>query len=491
MRGSRRSRHGVVGSVLGVWLLLAGAAAANDSLQPDGWSDGIRLSEVPDQNPDPNIVEISMHAALATVEIEPGLEVEAWTYNGTIPGPLIRVSVGDRLIVHFSNDLPQSSTIHWHGLRVPIEMDGVPGYSQDPVEPGGSFTYDFIVPDAGIYWYHPHVMSAGQVGFGLYGALLVEDPSEDVGVEDDLVVVLSDIEIDADGELAPADTGGSAGMLFGREGTHVLVNGRRRPELIARAGAPQRWRLVNAAKSRYFKLDLGPDHVFHKIGGDGGLVEYSEDHPVLVLGAGERADVIVWPTGEPGSEILLSNMLHDRGYGSTEFRQVEDLIAIRFAELPVHEPAPLATVAREIEPFDLTGATEVSLELTLSQDPADGSFEYGINHRPFWQADPVLASLGETQIWTVENTTPWSHPLHLHGFFFLVLDEHGEPVRPLEWKDTVDIPFEETVRLAVRFEDRPGTWIFHCHILDHADGGLLSAVHLALPRDQFTNMLKH
>ena len=325
----------VAGSVLGVWLLLAGAAAASDSLQPPGWDEGIRLSEVPDQNPHPDIVEISMHAALATVEIEPGLEVEAWTYNGTIPGPLIRVTVGDRLIVHFSNDLPQSSTIHWHGLRVPIEMDGVPGYSQDPVEPGESFTYDFVVPDAGIYWYHPHVMSAGQVGFGLYGALLVEDPDEDVGVEDDLVVVLSDIEIGADGELAPADTGGSAGMLFGREGTHVLVNGRRRPELVARAGAPQRWRLVNAAKSRYFKLDLGPDHVFRKIGGDGGLVEYAEDHPVLVLGAGERADVIVWPTGEPGSELLLSNMLHDRGYGSTEFRQVEDLIAIRFAELPV------------------------------------------------------------------------------------------------------------------------------------------------------------
>ena len=103
---------------------------------------------------------------------------------------------------------------------------------------------------------------------------------------------------------------------------------------------------------------------------------------------------------------------------------------------------------------------------------------------PFWKAKPILASLGETQVWTVTNSTAWSHPLHLHGFFFMVLDEAGEPVRPLEWKDTVDIPHERTVRLAVRFEDRPGTWIFHCHILDHAHGGLLNAVHLGLPPEK-------
>ena len=131
---------------------------------------------------------------------------------------------------------------------------------------------------------------------------------------------------------------------------------------------------------------------------------------------------------------------------------------------------------------------EIELRLTLAQDPRDLSFEYGINDVPFWRAKPMLAKLGETQVWTVENTTPWSHPIHLHGFFFLVLDENDEPVRPLEWKDTVDVPFKETRRLLVRFDERPGTWIFHCHILDHAQGGLLSAVHLALPPGDFRNM---
>ena len=467
------------------------APAAAQSLQPADWDAGIRLAEAVDRNPDPDIVEVDFEARVARVEIAPGVEVDAWTYNGSIPGPTIRVKVGDRLIVHFTNNLPRPSTIHWHGLRIPIEMDGVPGYSQEPVEPGGTFTYDFVVPDAGIYWYHPHVMSAAQVGFGLYGAFLVEDPDENVGIADDLIIVLSDIDLTEEGTLASPDTGGSVGVLFGREGNHVLVNGRRTPGLIARAGAPQRWRVVNAAKSRYFMLDLGEGHVFRKIGGDGGLTEYSEDHEFLVLGAGERADVIVRPTGEPGGNTVLRSLLHDRGYGSTEFRDLEDLISITFADLPPHAGGALPETRRAMEPYALDGATEIELELTVAQDPADKSFSYGINHVPFWQAQPVVAGLADTHIWTVTNSTDWSHPLHLHGFFFMVLDDAGAPVRPLEWKDTVDIPHRKTVRLAVRFDERPGTWIFHCHVLDHAEGGLLSAVHLELPLADFRNLLKH
>ena len=115
------------------------------------------------------------------MEVAPGTKVNAWTYDGHLPGPLIRAHVGDRIIVHFTNDLPQPTTIHWHGVRVPIEMDGVPDVSQPEVKHGESFTYDFVARDAGLFWYHPHVMSAAQVGFGLYGALLVEDPADGVG----------------------------------------------------------------------------------------------------------------------------------------------------------------------------------------------------------------------------------------------------------------------------------------------------------------------
>ena len=159
-----------------------GAVAEAQSLQPEGWDTGLKLVEAADVNPDPKIVEVMLEARISSLEITPGVRTDAWTYNGGLPGPLIRARKGDRLIVHFSNRLPQSTTVHWHGVQVPIEMDGVPGASQPPVETGGTFTYDFVVPDAGLFWYHPHVMSAAQVGFGLYGPLLVADPDDPVKI---------------------------------------------------------------------------------------------------------------------------------------------------------------------------------------------------------------------------------------------------------------------------------------------------------------------
>ena len=237
--------------LLATWLACAPcagdalAAQTLTSLAPAGWDAGLRLAEASDTNPDPKVVEINLTARIAEVEVAPGRRVRAWTYDGGIPGPRIRARVGDRLIVHFTNDLPQPTTIHWHGVRVPIEMDGVPGISQPEVKPGERFTYDVVLRDAGLYWYHPHVMSAAQVGFGLYGALLVEDPDDGIDVADQLTLVLSDIGFDAHGVLEPAESGGSAGMVFGREGAYLLVNGRIQPTLRARSGAPQRWRIVN------------------------------------------------------------------------------------------------------------------------------------------------------------------------------------------------------------------------------------------------------
>ena len=460
-------------------LAVAGPVAAQGRLQPDRWSDHAKTAEAVDVNADPRIVEVSLEARIAPVEIAPGTVVEAWTYNGGLPGPTIRVGVGDRLIVHFHNALPDPTTVHWHGLRIPIAMDGVPGISQPEVKPGGSFTYDFIVPDAGLFWYHPHVMSAAQVGFGLYGALVVEDPNENVGVADELVLVLSDIALNDDRSLESPDSGGSTAMVFGREGSHVLVNGRQKSTLVARPGAPQRWRIVNAAKSRYFNLDLGGTP-FTQIGGDGGLQEYAVDHDMLVLGPGERADVIVTPRLKRGETITLRSILFNRGFGSVEARfPFDDLLTITAADLPSYAGASRPSVRRAIEPLRQQGATRVDLELLLEQPP-DGPPAYRIRGPLYSSKDNALhAKIGDTQIWTVKNTTQWSHPFHLHGFFFQVLDEQGAPVRPMAWKDTVDVPFEKTVRLIVRFDDREGvtgSWMLHCHILDHAEGGLMGVV---------------
>jgi FtsP/CotA-like multicopper oxidase with cupredoxin domain len=446
--------------------------------QPDGWDSNLKLPEVSDINPDPKIVEINLDARVA--EVEAGTKrVQAWTYNGGIPGPLIRTNVGDRLIVHFTNHLPSPTTVHWHGLRVPIDMDGVPGISQPDVVTGGTFTYDFVVPDAGLFWYHPHVDSAAQVGFGLSGPLLVSDPAENVGVSDELVLVLNDLDIDENGALASPDTGGTAAMAFGREGNVILVNGKQNATISARAGAPQRWRIVNTAKTRYFNLHLRDNAGdFTKIGGDGGLQEYPTQEELLVLAPGERADVIVTPKGKPGTEIQVMSELFNRGYGSVEFRDPEKLFRIALTnQQPVNAP-PLPKIRRTIQPLKAEGATPIQLDLDIVLNNFTKLNEYRINGRPYPRAKAIPAKIGETQIWTVNNTTSWSHPMHLHGFFFQVLDKNGQPVRPMEWKDTVNVQFKQSLQLLVRFDDRPGSWMVHCHILDHAEGGLMTTVQL-------------
>ncbi len=466
----------------GMLVSLTGAstlARTPESLAPPDWDAQVKLAEAVDRNPDPKIVEIDLTARTAEVEVAPGKRVKAWTYDGRIPGPLIRANVGDRLIVHFTNKLDEPTTIHWHGIKVPIEMDGVPDISQPAVEKGQSFTYDFVVPDAGLYWYHPHVASAAQVGFGLYGALLVEDPAEatTVGVADEVTLVLSDIGFDDHGVLEPADSGGSAGMVFGREGAYVLVNGRTAPTIRARAGAPQRWRIVNAAKSRYFMLYM-EGQPFTIIGGDGGLQEYSVTSEFPLVTPGERLDIIVTPTGEPGSQLVVRAMLYNRGYGSVEYRSPEHLATV---ELSNDAPLPnvqLPKVTRAIQPVPAAGATPVPMKVTLPPVDQNAHSEFRINGVPHWKAKPYLAKLGETQLWIVENDTKWDHPFHLHGFSFMVLDDNDKPVRPLAWKDTVNIQMNKTARLLVRFDERPGTWMFHCHILDHADGGMMGVVHV-------------
>jgi FtsP/CotA-like multicopper oxidase with cupredoxin domain len=451
--------------------------AVSGSLEPDTWDQELRLTEAHDNNPDPKIVEVDLTARVADVTVGEGKTVRAWTYDGRLPGPLIRAHVGDRVIVHLTNNLPQPTTIHWHGVRVPIEMDGVPDVSQPEVPPGGTFTYDFVARDAGLYWYHPHVLSAAQVGFGLYGALLVEDPADGVGIGDQLTLVLSDIGFDNHGVLESADSGGPAGMVFGREGEYVLANGKVHPTLRARSGAPQRWRIVNAAKSRFFLLSLeGQD--FYVIGSDGGLQEHPQTTDSLLVTPGERADVIVTPKGPPGSTLTLRADLYNRGYGSVEFRIPEDVLTIAFSNEPTLPKRTLPAVHREIAVPSLAGATPVNVELTLPPAGPDGKSEFHVNDVPFWKAKPFMARIGETQIWTVKNSTKWDHPWHMHGFSFLPLDENLKPIHPLVWKDTLNVPIDGTIRFVVVFDERPGMWMFHCHILDHADGGLMGHVHL-------------
>jgi FtsP/CotA-like multicopper oxidase with cupredoxin domain len=481
---SEMLRYGRAKRVCGlVWaLVLVGCGAEAPEQQtpasePAGWADAIQLPVAPDLNPDPHVLEVNLEARLADLQFVSDVKTTVWTYNGGVPGPLLRAKVGDRLIVHFKNSLPEPTTIHWHGLRISNEMDGVPDAPRPPIEPGGSFDYDFVLPDAGTFWYHPHQTSAEQLGNGLYGPLIVDDPDEPAGLGDETVMVLSDIGIQDDGQLVPADVGGAFGTLFGREGNHMLVNGKLLPELNVRRGVRQRWRLINAARTRYFQLALAGTR-FTRIGGDGGLLESPEELDRIVLTPAQRADVILEPSPDPGqNELPLRFVPYDRGVGTAFNRPEEDLLKLEFSAEPPAPSQPLPTLHREIPAADPTGAREVSIALTFSQD-ALGQVEMGINGVPSWNAEPLMTPLGERQVWTLENTFDFDHPMHLHGYFFQVLDVNGVAPSRREWLDTVNVPVDGKVRLLVDFDSRPGMWMFHCHILDHADAGMMGMVHV-------------
>jgi FtsP/CotA-like multicopper oxidase with cupredoxin domain len=469
--------HGQSGWVLSAVLALAACTpapepappeAARDVAQPEDWADELAMPVAEDLNPDPNVLELAIEARVADVEILPGIKTSAWTYNGGIPGPFIRAKVGDRVIVHFKNSLPDATTIHWHGLRVPNEMDGAPGVTQPPIEPGGEFRYEYTLTDAGTYWYHPHADSSAQVGRGLYGAILVEDPADPDAFGDDLVMILSDMGLDEHGELLPADSGGNFGDLFGREGAVLLVNGKVKPTLKVRNGKQQRWRIINATRARYYNLRLR-NHRFTRLGGDNGLAARSQDIYNLIVTPGERADAVFTPADAPGSRNVLRWVPTERGYGSTFNRAAEEMLYIEtVADAPV-TPEPIPTQLRTIERLDVSGATALTLDLTIA---ITSTVEMGINGVPYWKTKPLEAKIGETQVWRIVNNTDFSHPFHLHGYFFQVVDDTRVP----EWKDTVNVPTKSEITIAVRFDDRPGVWMYHCHILDHAEAGMMGTL---------------
>jgi len=448
------------------------SCAPIEPVQPPGFADAIAMPAPLDLDPDPRVIEIDLVARPTSLSLVPAGPTSMYGFDGSVPGPLIEANVGDRLVVHFRNELPEPTTVHWHGIRLPNAMDGVPELTQPAVPPGGTFDYRCELPDEGLYWYHPHVRSAPQVAAGLYGAIVVRAPDEPV--IDEAVLVLSDAPVDDDGSLLAPDTGGDLATLFGREGNVVLVNGRVRPSIRARLGVPMRLRVVNAAISRYFQLALG-SVPFTVIGGEAGLFATQREINRPVLAPGQRLDLVIVPRGAPGQILTMRWIPFDRGYGSTEFRDPVDLLTIVLERGP-DTIVPIPPIpSRPFVPLDASAASSIEVELT--RNDRDGRLALGFDGIPDWEATPYPVRLGEVQRWTFRNTLDWAHPMHLHGFFFQPLDAAGRPLG--YWADTIDVPVDGEASFLVQWDERPGLWMMHCHILDHADVGMMGMVELS------------
>ena len=397
-------------------------------------------------------VSVELDARETDWAFAPDRTLHGFGYNGRVPGPLIEAKAGATVHARLTNNLPQPTTIHWHGLRVPADMDGTEAV-QPPVRPGGTFDYEFVVPDAGTFWYHSHVNETEQLERGLYGGLVVRGPDEP-RLDADRLLHLDDLKLTPDGE--PAPFGDPHELHEGREGDVRLVNGVQEPELEIAGGQIERWRIVNAANTRFVRLSIGGRR-FRIIGTDGGLIPAPLEATEVLITPGERVDLALGPFAE-GEVLEVEALRYDRGRGEPRREG--------FATLRVGAAAPsraeIPATLRQIDPLarpDAEPTRTVSMKALM----------HGGEHQ---RDEPVR--VGELQVWELVNETSQDHPFHLHGFFFQLVAENGAPPPMLAWKDTVNVPRKQQVRIAWLPDERPGEWMYHCHILEHHAMGMMA-----------------
>ncbi len=414
--------------------------------------------------------ELRLEAAPARLAVvgPPHPETGVWAYNGAFPGPALRFRQGARLRARLVNRLAQETTVHWHGIRLPNAMDGVPHLTQPPVPPGGEFLYDFELPDAGTYWYHPHASSAEQIGRGLFGVLIVEERTPP-DFDRDVVWVLSDLRLDREAQVAPDFNAPFDASHAGRLGNTVLVNGRLPESFALDAGERLRLRLVNAANARIFRLNF-EGHSPRVIALDGHPAAQHLVSGGLTLGPGMRADLLLEASGESGRRYLVSDdFLPRRAYRLLELAYTDRRAPARVLPAPQLSPNPLA------EP-DLARAERLQLVLAGgAMRPRQPQGLWSINGRtPGGHAHQPMFHLkrGRSYVFEVQNDTAWHHPFHLHGVAFRALSAPHQP-----WRDTALVDPGARAQFAF-VADNPGDWMIHCHILEHQEAGMMAVMRI-------------
>lgn len=430
-----------------------------------------------------------LKAAPATLELRPGLTTPVWAYNGTVPGPELRVTAGDLVRVKFSNQLPQATTLHWHGVSLPNGEDGVAGVTQDPVAPGQSVTYAFVVSQPGTYWYHSHQRSAEQVGQGLYGALVVE-PRDAPQPVLDKVLIYSEWPLGTPQATPPP--GDDASMA--RYGVYS-VNGRSGDgiqPLTFKAGQTVRLRLVNAGfLTHYLHIHGAP---FTITGFDGAEVTGGPPvEGVISLAAGERVEL---QFVAPDAPVAIH--AHDPSAPASQLRLPMVPIGTAVpAVIPGEDDSISGQVidlynypARAADPVWPTGTSPnrsftLNLSAVMGHARSDaqgmlgmggGENTFAINGRSFPDTATLEVAKGDRVEITFANSDVLEHSMHLHGQAFQLLAVNGRPLAGSLVKDTVDVLPGQSVTVGF-LASNPGWWMLHCHELHHAAGGLDTLIH--------------
>lgn len=468
---------GTVAGGTGLWLSLAGP-------RPDPVT-GQALARPPELSSSGGVLAATLEAASGQLQIG-GRLATAQGYNGGSPGPTLRLRPGDLLRLRLVNALAEPTNLHLHGLHVSPQGNSDNVFLS--VQPGASFDYEYRIPAGhppGLYWYHPHHhgMVAGQVFSGLFGAIVLEDP-DPIPVSSERVLLVSDISFDGGGKVAQAS---QPERMAGREGALVLVNGQANPRFSARPGDRELWRIVNCCVSRYLRLRLDGQKLQLR-GMDSGRFPAPAEVQEVVLAPGNRAELLV--TAAAG-EAVLRALPYDRGGmpgmggrgmgPGTAPDPSADPSGTNLATLAVAgDPAPPAGPLpdRTTPPEPGVDVVSVRRRLVLATPMAAGAGMGGtgftINGRTFEEGrTDITVAAGAVEEWTLVNRSPMDHPFHLHVWPMTPVAENGRPVETAAVRDVVNVPADGEVTVRIAFRDYTGRSVYHCHILDHEDLGMM------------------
>jgi FtsP/CotA-like multicopper oxidase with cupredoxin domain len=406
--------------------------------------------------------------------------------NGTVPTqgvmtwgkdgmpPTLRAIKGQPFAARLINRLDEPTTIHWHGVRVPNAMDGVPFLTQPYIYTDDSFDYAFSPPDAGTFWYHPHCNTLTQMGRGMTGLLIVENPDDPV-FDAEFPLNLRDFRLNGTGAFIEQFKLRDSAKT-GTYGTVKTTNWQQQPVMDAPAGGLVRLRIAATDVTRIYTLALeGASGLVVAL--DGNPVDTPFPLDVYDLGCGQRMDLIVRMPDEEGAMATLSNVRGSAPFVVAQFRSVGQSLKRDLRDVP-----PLA--ANPVPEPDLSAATTIPFEFTATAEAAAKDSICGSIGATFWAINKVpwpgdipdptapLAELklGKTYLLQMVNRTPHAHPIHLHGMSFRVRSSSKRAVLPLV-TDTYLIQPDEVVELAL-VADNIGDWVFHCHVIEHQKTGM-------------------